>query len=48
MHRVAIDDDFAIELQNDPQHAMRTWMLRTHIEDDLMLAILELTSSVMV
>jgi hypothetical protein len=27
-------DAFAIELQHDTQHAMRRWVLRTHVEDE--------------
>jgi hypothetical protein len=39
--RVAIDDRFTIESQNDPQHTVCAWMLRTHVQCEDALAGIE-------
>ena len=37
--RIAIGDHFAVELQNDPQHAVGARVLRSHVEDQLVRAV---------
>ena len=40
--RVAIGDHFAIELEDHPEHAVRAWVLRSHVEGQQPLAVGEL------
>ena len=47
--RIAVGDDFAVETENHPEHAVRARMLRSHVQDQLVRAIRpSVTSSLIV